>query len=476
MRRGWLVTPLIVGLVGFVGPMGCAKDPLPPLGEIIVYVDTDAPVPPGGGRAPGLTDPVPLFDTIRFDTFEPGASEPCKGCSREFDVDKDKFTSQHVSIGVPARAGIPGYRLRVSLYLHDWLVPCWTLTDDQQAIYADCADPNALVPHPLATISRTLALPVTQEGYLQKIHTLLATDAVGIPDGTLDTPVDVESGNPPRSIASTWAGGERHDCATPARPGEACVPSGAFWAGNPRAIVFKSYYNIAAYPTPRLLVLSPFFMKTTEVTVSECLAAPIACGDPVAVAPNPNFGGLCTINSGWSRKVPINCTTGPMRNAYCAAWGGTVPSAAQLEYVGRGLIGTTFVWGNDLPSCEDAMWGRANYNELGPCYTAKVGGGPYATGLGARDRLVLPTGTIVDVAGNIQEHTSDHLSLACKCQWPAGVLHDPVCAGPSTGPSGIVGGLWASGPAGMALGEMGCYGDFDYPSADVGFRCARPGN
>jgi formylglycine-generating enzyme required for sulfatase activity len=470
--RGWLVAPLVVGLVGFVGQMGCAKGPLPPLGEIIVYVDTDAPVPPGGGRAPGLTDPAPLFDTLRFDTYEPGASAPCKGCSREFDVDKDKFTSQRVSIGVPARPGTPGYRLRVSLYLHDWLVPCFTLTSDQQSIYADCTNANALVPHPLATISRTLALPVTQEGVLQEVHTFLATEAVGIPDGAIDEPVDVEPGKPPSSQASTWAGGVRHDCTTSARPGEACVPSGAFWSGNPRAIVFKSTFNIAAYPTPRLLVVSPFFMKTTEVTVAECLAQPAACGDPTAKA---NFGGLCTINPRWATTVPINCTTAPTRDAFCTAWGGTVASAAQLEYVGRGLVGSTFVWGNDLPSCEDAMWGRANYNELGPCYTQKQGGGPYPTGLGARDRLVLPTGTIVDVAGNIQEHTSDRLGDACKCQWGAGVLHDPVCKDPSDGYSGVVGGLWASGPAGMALGEIGCY-PVDFASADVGFRCSRPGN
>lgn len=458
-----------LGVALSTGASGCGQ--LPPLGEIIVYVDTDAPVPPGGGRAPGLSDPAPLFDTLRFDVYEPGATVPCKGCTREFDVDKDKFESQHVSIGIPGKEGAAGYRVRVSLFLHDWLVPCFSLTAEQQALYADCANTNALVPHPTATISRTLALPVTQDGVLQEVHTFLATDAVGIPDGSLDAPMTPESGKPPPSQASSWPGGARHECTGVARPGEACVPSGAFWSGNPRAIVFKSTYNIAVYPTPRLVVLSAFFMKTTEVTVTECLADPVACGDPVTKA---NFGGFCTINSRWSRKVPINCIPGTLRDAYCADWGGTVASGAQLEYVGRGLVGSTFVWGNDLPSCEDAMWGRANYNELGPCYKTSQGGGPYPTGSGLRDRLVLPTGTIVDVCGNLQEYTSDRLDDRCRCQWPAGVLHDPICKDPSDYSSGVIGGLWASGPTGMALGGMGCY-PVDYSSADVGFRCVRPG-
>lgn len=472
MKRGVLAAVGAVVVVALtVGPSGCAFK-LPPVGEVIVYVDTDAPVPPGDGRAPSLTDPAPLFDTIRFDVFEPGAKEPCKGCTREFDVDKAKFTAQSVSIGIPAKEGASGYRVRVSLYLHDWLVPCFSLPAEQQAIYADCVKGSALVPHPAATISRTFALPVTQDGVLQEVHTFLATESVGIPDGTLDEPVTVEGGKPPPSQASTWAGGARHECSTAARPGEACVPSGAFWSGNPRAIVFKSTYNIATYPTPRLIVLSPFFMKTTEVTVAECRAEPDLCGTPTTKL---YFGQFCTNGGPYSPKVPINCTDATIRDDYCAKWGGTVASGAQLEYVGRGLIGSTFLWGNDLPSCSDAMWGRANYNELGPCYTASQGRGPYATGQGARDRLVLPTGSIVDVAGNLQEHTSDVLGDGCKCTWPAGVLHDPVCKEPAGTGSGVIGGLWASGATGMALGGMGCYPVY-YPSADVGFRCARRGN
>jgi formylglycine-generating enzyme required for sulfatase activity len=460
---------VFLALALVLGASACTS--LPPRGEILLYVDTDAPVPPGNGRAPGLTDPAPLFDTIRFDVYEPGATTPCAGCTREFDVDKQKFVEQRVSIGIPARDGVPGYRARVSLYLHDWLVPCWTLTSEQQALYADCANTNALVPHPKATISRTLALPPTEDGVLTDVHTFLETEVVGIPDGTLEQPASFTPGRPGPSKASSWAGGARRDCATPARPGEACVPSGAFWSGNPRSIAFKSMFNIASYPTPRLIVLAPFFMKTTEVTVAECLAEPALCADPAA---KRNFGSLCTINTRWSRKVPINCLDASIRDAWCAKWGGTVASAAQLEYVGRGLVGSTFVWGNDLPSCQDAMWGRANYNELGPCFRATEGGGPYATGSGLRDRLVLPTGSIVDVAGNLQEHTSDRLDSSCRCNWPAGVLHDPVCKDPSDAGSGVIGGLWSQGPTGMALGDLGCYG-VDYPSADVGFRCARPG-
>jgi formylglycine-generating enzyme required for sulfatase activity len=484
----------------------CAAPTTPQLGQVLFYVDTDAPVPPGGGHAAGLSDPTPLFDTLRIELFEPGKSTPCAGCIREFDVDKEKFTNggygaQRVSVGIPTREGVTNYRLRVSLFLHEWLVPCISLTDDQQASFEECSlDPNAFVPHPLATISSTVSLPVTKKGVTTEVYTLLTMDTLGVPSGSLDQPLlvgspSVQLGKPPPSRASTWPGSARHGCSTKARPGEACVPSGAFWAGNPRALAFTGSVqaNVAAkaFPTPRLVILSPFFMKTTEVTVGECRADPTCA----AGANQGAYANICTNYTGpfnwqYPTSVALNCVAETTRDDFCAAWGkkGTVPTAAQLEYVGRGLNGSTFVWGDDLPNCDDAMWGRYAYNELGPCYNPKLGYGqrnfgPFPIGLGKRDRLLTSPDAepIVDIAGNLAEYTRDTPNTSCKCVWPPGVLTDPVCDDPSNFTRAFVGGLWSSSAIGMAIGEFGCYQDPSKPagtylSADVGFRCVRPDN
>ena len=47
---------------------------LPPLGQAIVYVDTDAPLAVAPGAAPAFDEPSPLFDGLRVDILEAGGA------------------------------------------------------------------------------------------------------------------------------------------------------------------------------------------------------------------------------------------------------------------------------------------------------------------------------------------------------------------------------------------------------------------
>jgi formylglycine-generating enzyme required for sulfatase activity len=446
---------------------------LPPTGQLVVYVDTDAPVPPGLGRLAARSEPAPLFDSLRIEVFAPGESEPCAGCVREFPVDADRFGRQAVSIGVPAKVGVSGYRLRATLFLGDWILPCQNLTADARARSPVCAggDPEARDIHPMTSLSRTVALPPVSADTIDEVSLFLPTESVGVPAGSPAAPLPVDPGKPSSSQVGTWEGAKRRGCTTPARPGEACVPAGAFWSGNARAVA-KSPYTIV----PHLVVMSPYFLKTTEVTVGECRAVPI-CDAYAAEIFNrpPVVYCVYTRYAGAREKNALNCITPTGGEAFCEAWGGTLPTDAQIEYAGRGLIGTQYPWGYDEATCADAVWGRNNDRvgfTNGPCYDGKLR--PSEPGMGQRDRLVLETGTIVDLGGNLQETTRDQKGPSCECNQPTGVLRDPVCNDPARASFGLLGGAWGYGPEALALSPGPCV-DPSFIGTVIGFRCARPG-
>ncbi|CAN5639910.1 hypothetical protein BH09MYX1_BH09MYX1_30010 [soil metagenome] len=458
---------------GLAAAPACVSRELPPTGQLVVYVDTDAPVPPGLGRVASRSEPAPLFDSLRVEVFAPGENVPCAGCLREFPVDADRFGRQAVSIGVPAKVGVAGYRLRATLFFSDWILSCTNFPPAIRNATPACAggDPAAREIHPLSTLSRTVALPAVALDTIDEVSLFLATETVGVPAGSLAAPLPVDVGKPASSQVGTWEGAKRRECATAARPGEACVPAGAFWSGNARGIA-QSQYTV----TPHIVVLSPYFLKTTEVTVGECRADP-TCDAYAADIFNRPAVVYCdyTKNPGAREKNALNCITPTGGEGFCAAWGGTLPTQAQIEYAGRGLIGTQYPWGYDEATCADAVWGRNDAYvgfTKGPCYDGKLR--PSEPGMGLRDRLALDTGTIVDLGGNLQETTRDQMGAGCACEQPSGVLRDPVCHGPSNANYGLLGGAWGYGAESLAVNPGGCVPP-SFIGTVIGFRCARPG-
>ena len=83
---------------------------LPPQGQVVLHLDTDAPVTP--------TDdplrPVALFDRVLVEIFPPTGDVPCSECVRELSVDAEKMHASRFSFGfLPPRPREVGWRIRL---------------------------------------------------------------------------------------------------------------------------------------------------------------------------------------------------------------------------------------------------------------------------------------------------------------------------------------------------------------------------
>src|SRR4029079_112475 len=110
----------------------------------------------------------------------------------------------------------------------------------------------------------------------------------------------------------------------------------------------------------------------------------------------------------------------------------------------------------------------------GPCKQLEPPGSPGLPGEGLRDRLDLPTGTLVDIAGNMREWTRDVWSRIDEGCWAAQTLiKDPLCTTPSPndGPLGVHrGGNWAEVPTFMVASARYARA-VDFANIQTGFRC-----
>jgi formylglycine-generating enzyme required for sulfatase activity len=423
-------------------------------GQIVLYVDTDAPVPSPGG-------PPALFDRVRIEVFEPGASEPCGACVNTFDLDADLLRQKKASIGVAPRENTDGYRARVRLYLR-------TLTTGD-------GDPD-----PTATIDVTVRLPpIAAEGKVE-LTVPLHVDDVGVPVGSPETPVAPIAGAPAASEVGAWSGAQRVPCAGDPKPDEACVPGGAFWIGTEDTVIDALPGQDAL--GPHLVVMSPFFLDKTEVTVAAARAAGGAPQPWTGSSAGNDVLDYCTFTRapGPHENFPANCLSWAEARKICKARGKDLPTEAQYEYAASGLAGHRYVWGEDAPECADAVWGRSGYGAfaaIAPCRPDTPPGGPTDVGSGARDRLELPTGVILDLAGNVSEWALDDWNRHDgKCWASPGLYSDPLCRGSS--PDGLAhpvrGGEWLV-TAGQITRSERVGAILLLLTPETGFRCARAG-
>lgn len=445
---------------------------LPPNGQLVLYVDTDAPLPAPIGSSLGAGEPPPLFDRLRIDVVPPGASEPCAVCSHEFDVDRDLVGQGRASIGVTPPVGATGYRVRVRLF---------------RAAFVEEGEPRAD-----ATLETVASLPPIASEGLTEVTVVLHTDDVARPVGTLDDPVAPIAGRPSGALVGTWAPAHRRPCAGAAGDGEVCVPGGAYWMGNP---LTRLFFPLEA-PRLRLVALSPFFLDATEVTVERLRDAHGATDrDPMRYDPLDGLPGPplhCTYQNASSDTddLPVNCISWERARAFCATRGGDLPTEAQFQYVAGGLASRLYVWGDDPPSCDDAVYARSDF--IAPELRCP-GQWVEPAGSGKRDRLVVPGGgVILDVAGNVTERLLDRFQQPQESCWGTGVFHDPVCTTGSANPSfagrhSLATGSFVASGAALAAAARGP--DYDFTAAlrhpaggplapavtSAGFRCARSG-
>lgn len=384
---------LVVALIGLIA--GCEERTLPPSGQLIIYVDTDAPLGSSKGANQSLLESAGLFDRLRVEVLAPNGSPACAECKRDFVVTSDDLDLGRLSFGVKLVPNTPGYRARIRFFVSDTRVD---------------GDPRVDT-----TLDAVYALPPHGEEGIVEITAFVPFETIG----QEADPSAIGAGAEP-ARGRTFRGERavprlRPQCSTEPRPGEVCVPGGAFW--EKRSDVTNEGSSLW-----RAVVLSPFFIDDREVTVANMRASTLT----KASDPQPSTGNAleCTYTSMPKdfESLPVTCVTSDLAERYCARKNGTLPTGAQLEYVRGRLAGQPYVWGFDEPTCYDAVWARGRNDAFNEC--SSLGQGPQVAGRGARDRLTLPTGVVLDLSGNVAELISD---WPADCTKSGGVLFDPKC-------------------------------------------------
>jgi formylglycine-generating enzyme required for sulfatase activity len=434
--------------------LGCS-DELPPAGQVVLHVTTDAPLPP----PPGIVADTPpaLFDRLRIELFPRAASEPCSGCVREFSIDRLLVDEGRASVGILPEPDTSGVRARVRLFRSGG-----TASGE---------------PRPESTLEATLALPAIESEGIVRVHVVLRSDEVGAPRGSLEAPVAAASGAPPLGLSGTWPLAASRPCSGEAPVGEHCIEGGAFWMGDPRLdLGFTPEYD---GERERLVVLSPYFLDEHEVTVAEFRASGLARYLVAGQSDNPREAGgsiaqcTYTTNPGPNDALPVNCISWDLAKAYCESLGKILPSEAQLEYAASARSSRRYVWGSDLPGCGDAVYARVDAQDR----CGALGVGAALPGAGVRDRLVLASGAVVDLVGNVAEWAADRWNRDDEACWLGGVHVDPLCDAESAvdGPGRVYrGGSYADRESTLPVAIRSFVENEMYAvSAYIGLRCAR---
>jgi formylglycine-generating enzyme required for sulfatase activity len=444
--------------VSLLALAACRSAP-PAKGQIVLYIDTDAPLPAAAGMPPAA---IPaLFDRIRIDVYPPGATDPCDGCTQVVAVDADQIASGRLSLGIMPPEGGAGYAVRARMY---------------RAISVQGGEPT-----PDATVDVTAALPVVTRGSVREISLLLHVDDLAAPVGSLDHPIPPTPGKVTRGHAGTWPGAQPTPCVGDPRPDEVCVPGGAYWMGNP--LLVAGFGPDSAATLQRIVVVSPFFLSAHEITVGTFRDS----GDKDVTAWSGSHAGQddkdwCSFTPAPSSNdaMPVNCITWASARQFCQSSGADLPTEAQFEYVGGGMASLLYIWGAEDPKCGDAVYGRGGFGVLfgtdDECRSSTDFGGPETRvrDRSDRDQLQLAGGTLVDLAGNLAEWARDRWEGQDGPCWGTGVFTDPVCdpdVNSSTRP--VRGGKW-SAPAFPMRAAWRASADPTLASPDNGFRCARP--
>lgn len=457
-----------------LGACGGETTLLPPQGQILLYIDTDAPLAPAPGSAPDPSLPPPLFDRLRIEVQEPNAPEGEPPLARrDFPLHRGYFDVGPESLGIAPERRRERLEVRARLYR--------SVNVRAGELAASC------------TVDVTQELPpIPLEGVVKVLLELSVEDA-GTPR-TLPQAKPLDAA-PSTSQVGTWSGAEQRPCSGEARAGELCVPGGAFWMGDP---ALRDDSEVADADRERLVVVSPFFIDAHEVTVAELRAHAEEIVRAGAELP-PEWSGssagiseddYSTYTPGVSTNdpvdvqgtLPVNGVTWPAAQAYCRALGKELPSEVMFEFLasGRGRE-QKYVWGNDEPQwCDGSVIAaRAGFGAYatfdGTCRPADSIGGPLAMGAGARDRAELPEGQALDLAGNLSEWARDWFNTGDEGVWATtGVLTDPVAESPGAAGNRrtLRGGSWRGRYVQLrAAARLGR--EPESVNRAVGFRCAR---
>lgn len=166
--------------------LGSCAQPLPPPGQIVVTVDTDAPVPSARDAPLALTRLSPLVDRARIEVLVDG--NPLAGSSRDFALDEQLLRDQKLSFGVVPAPHDDAVAVRVRLFRADRV--------------------HAGEPAPGTTLDTVVTLPPVPTDGITEVSVVLRVDDFGRRVG----PIPASPGRPAASSVGTWRGGHHQTC------------------------------------------------------------------------------------------------------------------------------------------------------------------------------------------------------------------------------------------------------------------------
>jgi formylglycine-generating enzyme required for sulfatase activity len=460
VSRTWRACASVLAAMAALAPAGCGSPAtLPAEGHLVIVLDTDAPLPSSSGTTVGV------FDSVELAVLDDAGDPACSECAREVGITQeaaDRGATFVVRNRQPAVLRARLFSSRLGVASRD----------------------------PATTVEHWVRLPPSPAEGETRVVITLPLEQIGIPLGSLASPTG--SGDPDAPLARQPV----DTAATDAGPGEVCVQGGWFWMGDPRLPPEAGAPTLpGAKPTPgertasapQLVHIASFCVDEHELTVRELRALGMAKLTATVAAwsgttSTSNLASFCTFTAqpGPNDDRPVVCVPWDAARAACRARGMDLPTEAQLEYLGRAFGRSSFVWGQETPSCDDAFLGRAVPPLSGDTSCTRGARAPLlpsptADVAASRDVLDTPGGSVIGLAANVSEWTREAFEpRTAACRGPQiGPARDPECAPDAkTTRIAVRGGNLASTPA-EAAAALRAFVALPKIRPDLGFRCVR---
>lgn len=334
--------------------LGCGDNGSSPRPQVILYVDTNAPI-----ASEVLADKLKSdlsVDTLRVEVLG-SDDEPVAGGSR--DIPAPDVANWPISFGLDGSAGTSLVRVRLRAFR----------SRDADSSMDEDSGTKVMVPDAGYTIDRVVDLPLPEKGSYAFRVVLDAQCRGSRPDfvarmtcvgGTMQSfkvglqalsPEAAHDLNLSPARPAPWVPGKPEDCPSPQFDDrDVCIPGGFFMLGNRRVVGFGMLRRIDAVPA-HPVQMKPFRIDRREMTVGRWVQMNPPRLDPLS-DPLTATGGRCNgpllaqvVDPDKKKAVeqmPLNCVTWSEAAAACALAGGRLPAEAEWEYVasgrGKGLL------------------------------------------------------------------------------------------------------------------------------------------
>lgn len=460
---------LLVAMCSSPGLLGCSSEG-DPRAQLVIVVDTDAPVVGQLAGAPDLSGDAAV-DTLRVDFI---GDQGVAYATQTFVV--PEVVDWPISFGVVTPEGAAGQN--VLLRLRAFRA---TLAGLEQI-----GGSTELRPRTEAAIDRLVQLPLSDEEVLSHRVTLsFECFGNGVGFLPLSTCVDAarpaaapsEGIAPPGDLGATRVGtaelAQAVPCSGAPVEGRICIPGGFTLLGDLHIVGIADHFYGDGVPL-QPVYLSPFWLGRTEVTVGDYRPIHNQLQATPPAPPDPGVEELvdCTFlgaNDGTNDSMPLSCVNWAASRETCQLLGGDLPSEAQWEHAasGRGQS-RRFPWGDELATCCVASLNRG---------LQCPGGGPEPVGShppeGCNGLGDLSRDGVVDMGGSVAELQLDTFRPYGDddCWAKGGIAYDPVCQVAGITSHSLRGGNHASG-LGTALAALRITHSEPGITSSQGLRCA----